>query len=223
MIELNGVEKFYIGDTYKVHALKNVNLQINEGEYISIMGKSGSGKTTLLNVLGFLDVPSEGNVVFKNKDLNLTVDNLYKYRKQHIGFVFQHFALINQCTVYENIEMPLLARNYPLRLRKKLVDMQLKRLGIAELSRKYPGQISGGQKQRVAIARALVCNPDILLADEPTGALDFETAKEIIKIFEEINKKGKTIVIVTHDEDIAANAKRHIIIEDGEIVQDSVG
>lgn len=221
MIKLENLNKYYVGDTYKIHALDNVSLSVEDGEYIAIMGKSGSGKTTLLNILGFLDVPTDGSFMFLDTDVSkLTPAKLWKYRKNYIGFVFQHFVLINHCTVYENVVLPLNAAGVSKRECKKRVYEQLENLGIYDLKDKYPGQISGGQKQRVAIARALVGNPRIILADEPTGALDRNTSEELMDVFDRIHKGGKTIIMVTHDINVAERTDRIVTIEDAKIVSD---
>lgn len=221
MIRLENINKIYRGDMYSIQALENVSLSVNEGEYIAIMGRSGSGKTTLLNIMGFLDVPTEGKFFFMDEDVsNLSSKQLWKHRRNHIGFVFQHFVLINHCTVYENVALPLNARGLSSKECRKKVCAQLEQLGILDLKDKYPGQISGGQKQRVAIARALVGNPKLILADEPTGALDYNTGLELMSIFEQIHKSGKTIILVTHDKNIAQHTERLITIEDTKLVED---
>lgn len=221
MIQLNEVNKYYIGDTYKVHALDSVSFSISEGEFVSVMGRSGSGKTTLLNILGFLDVPSSGEFLFLDQDVSkLSQKELWRFRRDYIGFVFQHFALINHCTVMENAALPLEATGVKRKERSHRVCDVLDMLGILDLKDKYPGRISGGQRQRVAIARALVCNPKIILADEPTGALDQNTGSELLDILAEVNKMGKTIVLVTHDEKIAQRTKRIITIDTGRVVSD---
>lgn len=221
MIQLNEVNKYYIGDTYKVHALDSVSFSISEGEFVSVMGRSGSGKTTLLNILGFLDVPSSGKFLFLDQDVSkLGQKELWRFRRDYIGFVFQHFALINHCTVMENAALPLEATGVKRKERSHRVCDVLDMLGILDLKDKYPGRISGGQRQRVAIARALVCNPKIILADEPTGALDQNTGSELLDILAEVNKMGKTIVLVTHDEKIAQRTKRIITIDTGRVVSD---
>lgn len=219
MIQLENINKLYEGDAYSIKALEDISLSVREGEYVSIMGRSGSGKTTLLNILGFLDVPTDGTFLFNGEDVStLSPGQLWKYRKNHIGFIFQHFALMNHYTVYENVALPLNARGISARECKKRVNAQLEQLGISDLSDKYPGQISGGQKQRVAVARALVGNPELILADEPTGALDYNTGMELMDIFEQIHKTGKTIIMVTHDKNLARRTERIITIEDAKIV-----
>ena len=209
MIHLKNVGRIYEGDTYRIAALENINLNVNEGEFISIMGRSGSGKTTLLNLIGFLDTPTDGQYSFDGKDVsNITVSKLWKYRRKNIGFVFQNFALIDTNTVYENVILPLQAVSMP--------------HGMSDIKNKYPSQISGGQKQRTAIARALANDPRIILADEPTGALDTETGDAIIELFRDINQKGKTIIIVTHDDKVAEKTRRRVRLEKGQIVEDVV-
>lgn len=221
MIRLENINKLYEGDTYKIQALQDITLTIGEGEFVSIMGRSGSGKTTLLNILGFLDTATSGTFLFGGKDVShISGKNLWWYRRENIGFVFQNFALIDHNTVLENVILPLQAMNVSRREAVKKADRLLDRMGIAEMKHKYPSQISGGQKQRVAIARALVADPKIILADEPTGALDADTAEEIMQIFQEIHAQGKTVVIVTHDDKIAAKTNRLIRLEKGTIVED---
>lgn len=221
MIRLENINKLYEGDTYKIQALQGITLTIGEGEFVSIMGRSGSGKTTLLNIIGFLDTATSGTFLFGGKDVShISGKNLWRYRRENIGFVFQNFALIDHNTVLENVILPLQAMNVSRREAVKKADRLLDRMGIAEMKHKYPSQISGGQKQRVAIARALVADPKIILADEPTGALDADTAEEIMQIFQEIYAQGKTVVIVTHDDKIAAKTNRLIRLEKGTIVED---
>lgn len=221
MIRLENINKLYEGDTYKIQALQGITLTIGEGEFVSIMGRSGSGKTTLLNIIGFLDTATSGTFLFGGKDVShISSKNLWRYRRENIGFVFQNFALIDHNTVLENVILPLQAMNVSRREAVKRADRLLDRMGIAEMKHKYPSQISGGQKQRVAIARALVADPKIILADEPTGALDADTAEEIMQIFQEIHAQGKTVVIVTHDDKIAAKTNRLIRLEKGTIVED---
>lgn len=221
MIRLENINKLYEGDTYKIQALRDITLTIGEGEFVSIMGRSGSGKTTLLNIIGFLDTATSGTFLFGGKDVShISGKNLWRYRRENIGFVFQNFALIDHNTVLENVILPLQAMNVSRREAVKKADRLLDRMGIAEMKHKYPSQISGGQKQRVAIARALVADPKIILADEPTGALDADTAEEIMQIFQEIHAQGKTVVIVTHDDKIAAKTNRLIRLEKGTIVED---
>jgi putative ABC transport system ATP-binding protein len=221
MISLKDVSKSYKGDTYKIQALDSVTFNIDEGEFVSVMGRSGSGKTTLLNILGFLDKPDGGTITFMGEDVSdVSGTALWKYRKKYIGFVFQNFALINHCTVYENVVLPLEALGKGKRECRMRVTEALEKLNIGHLVNKYPRQISGGEKQRVAIARALVDESRLILADEPTGALDSGTAAEIMDIFQQINNMGKTIIVVTHDDDIAARTRRKISLENGRIAAD---
>lgn len=221
MISLSNICKVYTGDTYKITALENITIDIHDGDFVSIMGRSGSGKTTLLNILGFLDKPTSGKFIYDDMDVSdLSMKKMWKLRRENIGFVFQNFALIENNTVFENTILPLQAVNVPRKQAIKMTNEILTSLGIYDLKKKYPGQISGGQKQRVAIARALIANPKMILADEPTGALDSETGNEIMDIFKEINKEGKTVVIVTHDEKISAKTKRRIRLEESKIVED---
>ena len=223
MIKIRNMDKYYKGDTYKVQALKKISLDIEEGEDLSIMGRSGSGKTTLLNILGFLDTPTSGSFEFLGEEVsNLSVKKLWEYRKNNVAFVFQHFALMNQKTVFDNVALPLCAKGVSRKKAKSLVEEQLEKLGIKDLEYKYPTQISGGQKQRVAIARALVAKAKLLLADEPTGALDYGTGQELMEIFHEIHKQGTTIVLVTHDRNIAEQTNRIVTIQDSEIVDDEI-
>ncbi|MDE5777984.1 MAG: ABC transporter ATP-binding protein [Lachnospiraceae bacterium] len=221
MIKLTNVNKLYKGETYSIKALDDISLSVSEGEFLSVMRRSGSGKTTLLNLLGFLDVLTEGEFMFMGEDVSrLSPRQLWKYRKNHIGFIFQHFALIDHCTVYENVALPLNAGGISKKECKKRACESLEQLGISDLKDKYPGQISGGQKQRVAIARALVGRPKLILADEPTGALDYNTGLELMDIFEQIHKTGKTIIMVTHDKNIAQCTERIITIEDAKLISD---
>lgn len=221
MIKLENISKIYKGDTYEIKALDDVSLKINKGDFLSIMGRSGSGKTTLLNIIGFLSSFNDGKFYFKDEDVsNLKIKRMWKYRRDNIGFIFQNFALIDHLTVFENISIPLEGQGVRRKKRKEIIDDMLKKMGIEELSNKYPGQISGGQRQRVAIARALVTDNDLILADEPTGALDSSTAKDIMDVLTQINKKGKTVVVVTHDRTIAEMTNRIVTLEDGKIVSD---
>lgn len=216
MIKLVNVTKDYTSGGSCTHALRGINLEIDRGEFIAIMGTSGSGKSTLLHILGGMDNLTGGKYLFEDQvisDYNFT--KLQQFRKKYISFVFQNFALMNKYTVYENVEMPLLARK--VKNRRKIITEQLEKMGIADLQKKLPTQLSGGQQQRCAIARALAANTPVLLADEPTGALDKKTSAEMMDCFEEISRE-KTIVLITHDPDIAARCRRVVRIEDGVIV-----
>lgn len=223
MIQLEHINKTYRGATYEITALKEINLKIEKGEFISIMGKSGSGKSTLLNILGLVDTADSGSYYLEGQKIEeQNKRKIVELRTQHISFVFQHFALINELTVFENIEIPLIPRKVPGKKRKEKIVGLADKLGISDLLKKKPGEISGGQKQRVAIARALISGCDIILADEPTGALDSKTGEDIMQIFDQLHREGKTIVVVTHDIAVANHANRMIILEDGDIVKDSL-
>ncbi len=216
IIELKNINKTYGKGESATVALTDVNLKIQEGEFWAIMGPSGSGKSTLLNILGCMDVPSSGDYLLKGKKLSQSTPNqLSRIRNQTVSFIFQQFALLNDYNIYDNIELPLLCQKLSKKERKDRVQYYMERLGIQSLARKKPTQISGGQQQRVAIARALVTKADIILADEPTGALDQKTGQELMALLCEINKEGKTILLVTHDEKVASVAKKQIHIQDG--------
>lgn len=218
MIILKNINKTYGSGENATHALRDVSLEIAEGEMIAIMGTSGSGKSTLLNILGCMDQFDSGEYLYRDMEVHkLSNQQLHQFRKAHVGFVFQHFALMNQYTVYENVELPLSIQNIPKKERKERVYEALTRMGIRELARKMPAKISGGQQQRCAIARALASGNELILADEPTGALDINTGNEIMNILEDLNKQGKTIVIVTHNPEIAARTQRVLHMEDGKI------
>lgn len=218
MITLKNISKIYKGDLYETIALQNISLNIEQGDFLAITGESGSGKTTLLNIIGGMDTADEGEYYLydisvhncKPKDLDLI-------RKKYIGFIFQHFALMDEYNIYENIEAPLLARNIGRRERKERVKEVVKKLGIEELLDKYPSQISGGQKQKAAFARVLVTECPIILADEPTGALDEKNTENVMQQFVELNKEGKTVIIITHDPNVVDYADRVIEIKDGKI------
>ena len=216
MISLDNVSKIYGSGINKTEALKGITIKVNKGEMVAIIGKSGSGKTTLLNILGGMDTATSGKYVFGNTVVsNLKKDKLDMFRRENVSFVFQNFALMNEYTVYENIELPLIAKKINKKERKKVIKEVLELMKISELSNKLPSKISGGQQQRCAIARAIASGNDLILADEPTGALDKVTGNMIIDYLAEINKEGKTLIIVTHDESIAARCDRIIRIEDG--------
>lgn len=220
MIKLINVSKIYGKDDAKVPALSNVSLTIEDGEMVAIMGSSGSGKTTLLNIIGGMDRVTEGDYYYNDLHVSALSDSkLDEFRQSKIGFVFQQFALIKDYTIFENTEIPLRAANMPKKSRKAAVKNILKRVGIEEYAGKLPAKLSGGQQQRAAIARALVSGAGLILADEPTGALDQKTGEEIMNIFAELNKNGTTVIIVTHDPKVASYAKRIIKIEDGRVAE----
>ncbi|MDD6071566.1 MAG: ABC transporter ATP-binding protein [Clostridiales bacterium] len=221
MIRLEKITKTYTTGGVDTYALKEVNLEVQRGEYLAIMGKSGSGKSTLLNILGGMDTMTSGEYWFGDIAVHkLSRRELHQFRKKQVSFVFQQFALMNRYTVYENVELPLLIRGMKKKERKKVVMEKLDMLGIAELSKKLPIHISGGQQQCCAVARALAAGNELFLADEPTGALDQENSLEMMEIFDKINKQGKTIIMITHDEDIAGRAKRLVRIHDGYLLQE---
>ena len=218
MIKLEGIHKYYGVGEGRVKALENVSLEIERGELVAVIGMSGSGKTTLLNILGCMDEPTEGKYYYDDVDVTeLTSHQKDMFRKKHIGFVFQDFALLPQYTVYENIELPLIASNVKRTERKRLITDILRQLGIEDQRDKLITKLSGGQKQRCAIARAIVNGSELLLADEPTGALDTKNGEKIMEIFKELNSAGKTVIIITHDMKVAGAFKRVIEIQDGSI------
>ena len=228
IIEITNLTKEYIYDKNITYALKDINLSINKGEMVAIMGPSGAGKTTLLNVLGCLDKQSKGNYLLDGKDIkDLSKRELAQIRNEKFGFVFQQFALIPEYTVFENLELPILYGNnfkkINARIRKKtrleIIKNGLKDVGLSEHLYKKPNQLSGGQQQRVAIARALVAKPSIIFADEPTGALDQKTGTEIMELLKDVNKQGKTIIIVTHDLKVASYCERIVNVIDGELIE----
>ena len=213
-IELKDITKEYRSDEIITPALKNISLKIGTGEFVAIMGASGSGKTTLLNIIGCMDVPTSGTYLLDKEK------RLSSIRGKKISFVFQNFALIGDYTVFENVEIPLIKQPLSKAERKKKVLSALELVGISNLAKKKPSNISGGQKQRVAIARAIVCGAETILADEPTGALDSKTGNEIMRVFSDLNNMGKTIILITHDKNVASYAKRLITIQDGRILSD---
>lgn len=220
MITLKNVSKVYTMGEEQIHALDSVSLNIAEGEFVSVIGPSGSGKSTLMNILGALDVPDEGEYHLNNIDVNNATDtDLAKIRNQNIGFVFQNFNLLSKLTALENVEVPLMYKGMSSKKARDLAYKYLEKVGLKGREKHLPSQLSGGQQQRVAIARALVCEPQIILADEPTGALDSKTGIEIIEILEKLNKNGQTIILITHDPRIADMAHRKIAISDGKIVE----
>ena len=221
LIKLEKISKIYKMGNTSVKAVDGIDLEIKEGEFLGIMGASGSGKSTLMNILGILDTPSEGKYLLKGKDvssLNDTEASLI--RNKEIGFVFQTFNLIKGLTAFENVETPLIYAGIPKKRRKEIVEYYLEKMGIADRMNHKPNQLSGGQRQRVAIARALVNEPSIILADEPTGNLDSKTTNEIIELFHKIHSEGKTIVLVTHEQEIGKETERTIVLRDGKIVKE---
>lgn len=218
IIDLKNVNKSYPG-VVPLHVLKDVNLQIDKGELVSIMGSSGSGKSTLLNILGILDTYDSGEYHLDGTLIrDLSENRAADLRNYLIGFVFQSFNLISYKNAVENVALPLFYRGIPRRKRNALAMEQLERMGMADRATHLPGELSGGQKQRVAIARALITNPSLILADEPTGALDSATSREVMQVFRDLNAEGRTIVIVTHDPAVGEQTNRIIRISDGRII-----
>lgn len=218
LIEIKNLYKNYIMGELEVPALKDINLQIQKNEYLAIMGPSGSGKSTLMNILGCLDTPTQGEYIFNKSDVSqLNDDELSAMRNREIGFIFQNFNLLPRLNALQNVEMPLIYSGIKKQERKERSIEALARVGLTERMHHKPGELSGGQRQRVAIARALVSKPGILLADEPTGALDSKTGEEIMQLFYDLHKEGNTIILITHEQEIADHAHRTIHIKDGMI------
>ena len=222
ILETKGLSKTYVMGDIQVHALRHVDLKIKRGNFIAIMGASGSGKTTFMNLLGCLDKPSAGSYVLDGVPVHEMNDaQLTSIRNQKIGYVFQNFYLLSRTTALENAELPLLySRDCNLHQRREKAMKALETVGIADRAKHFPNQLSGGQQQRVAIARAIVNDPSFILADEPTGNLDTRTSIEVMAVFQELHAQGKTVVLVTHEHDIAQYAHRHITFRDGKIISD---
>lgn len=222
MIDLIDVFKIYkIGDT-EIRALDGINLHIDKNEFVAIVGQSGSGKSTCMNMIGCLDIPTSGQYIINGKDASkLKEDELAELRNLTLGFIFQQYNLISKLNVFENVELPLIYRGVEKNKRKKMVEESLERVGLTGRMLNMPSQLSGGQQQRVSIARALSGNPPVILADEPTGALDSKTGAEVLQLLKEINKEGNTIILITHDNSIAHQAKRIVRLHDGQIIEDT--
>ncbi|MBC6002562.1 ABC transporter ATP-binding protein [Paraclostridium tenue] len=221
VIQLKGIQKYYKVGKEKLHVLKSINLSIKQGEFVMIMGKSGSGKTTLLNILGFLDKFDEGSYLFQGEDVtNLSENKRSIFRNTNIGFVFQQFNLVETLNIYQNVELPMIYNNkYSKEERKERIEKNLELVGLLDKTKQRPLQLSGGQQQRIAIARALVNDPQIIFADEPTGALDSDTGIEIMNLLKKLNNQGKTIIMVTHDADLTEYATKLIKLKDGVIIE----
>lgn len=221
MISLKNVRKSFIMGDEEINALDNINFNVEKGEYVSIIGPSGSGKSTLMNILGLLDVPNEGEYILDGLDTsNLTDASLARLRNMKIGFVFQSFNLLSKLTAWENVQVPLIYQGKTGKESKRIAYEYLEKVGLRGRENHLPKQLSGGQQQRVAIARALCCNPEIILADEPTGALDSKTGTEIIEMLKKLNESGQTIILITHDNNIAEKAKRIVRISDGKLYEE---
>jgi putative ABC transport system ATP-binding protein len=221
MITLENIQRIFLVGDQQVHALRDINLHIKPGEYVSIMGPSGSGKSTLLNLLGLLDHANSGTYRLAGKDITSLSDGQHaQLRRERIGFVFQFFHLIPRLTAAQNIELPLTLSGIPPEQRHQRAHDALAAIGIADRADHRPDQLSGGQRQRVAIARATIMNPDLILADEPTGNLDRASGHEVVEILEALNQNGKTLLIVTHDPELGARSRRLLHMVDGEIVSD---
>lgn len=223
MISLTDIVKRYKMGEDEFKALDGVDLTIERNEYVALIGPSGSGKSTLMNLLGCLDTPSEGKYILNGRDTSTMNDNeLAKVRNQEIGFIFQSFHLLPRMSVLQNVMQPLVYRGIASAERAKMATQALDKVGLSHRMGHRPNQLSGGQRQRVAVARALVGNPSILLADEPTGNLDSKTSAEIMNLFDELHQQGQTVIVVTHEPDIAAHCHRTVRVSDGKIVQDSI-
>jgi putative ABC transport system ATP-binding protein len=221
LIETHDLWKTYTMGDEEIHALRGVSIQIEKGEYVAIMGPSGSGKSTLMNLIGCLDTPSKGTYLLNGKEVSTMNDNeLARIRNEEIGFVFQTFNLLPRATALHNVELPLVYAGVPSKERLERAKLSLEKVELGQRMAHKPNELSGGQRQRVAIARALVNNPSILLADEPTGNLDSKTGVEIMALFARLHEAGNTIVLVTHEADVAAYAKRQILIRDGQVEKD---
>lgn len=222
MIELNKLSKTYRSNSVETVALNNVSIAIQQGEFVSIMGPSGCGKSTLLNLMGMLDNPTDGSYTFNGTNVfSLKEADRVALRKENIGFVFQSFNLIDELTVAENVELPLVYLKRPSSERKKLVAEMLERMGMMHRAQHFPGELSGGQQQRVAVARAVISNPKVILADEPTGNLDSVHGNEVMELLSELNNQGTTIVMVTHSSHDASYSKRVIRLMDGEVISEN--
>jgi putative ABC transport system ATP-binding protein len=221
LIEARGLSKTYVMGDQTVHALRDVTLEIAEGDFVAIMGASGSGKSTLMNILGCLDQPSTGVYILAGEEVEvMSQDQLASIRNRRIGFVFQQFNLLPRTSALENVELPMVYAGVRVAQRRAKAAAALERVGLGQRGGHTPSELSGGQQQRVAIARALVNDPQLILADEPTGALDSQTSEDIMRLLTQLNSQGMTVVIVTHEADIATWARRKLVFKDGMIVED---
>lgn len=221
MIELKDKYKIYSDGDSEIRALDGISLHVNKGEFVCIVGSSGSGKSTCMNIIGCLDIPTRGEYFLNGTDVSTMDENqLAHVRNKELGFIFQQYNLIPKLSVLENVELPLLYKGVKSHERTELAIAALRRVGLADRAHKYPTQLSGGQQQRVSIARALAGDPPVILADEPTGALDSKTGKEVLEFLKQLNAEGTTIVLITHDNSIADRIKRVVRIQDGQIISD---
>lgn len=219
IIELRDVWKTYQVGKNEINALRGLNLKVKSGEFLSVLGPSGSGKSTAMNMIGSLDVPTKGKVFLDNNDISsLTESQLANIRGRKIGFIFQQFNLVNTLTAEENVMLPMIFQGVPTEKRKKRAEELLKQVDLGDRAKNKPTELSGGQKQRVAIARALSNDPEVILADEPTGNLDSKTGLNVVDFLKDLNKKGRTIIVVTHDQEVASQAERKEYLKDGVIV-----
>ena len=220
LLEMRGINKFYPMGEEMAHILKDIDLTVKKGEYLSVLGPSGSGKSTLMNIIGCLDTATSGTYTLAGREINeLTEGELAAIRSMEVGFVFQNSQLLPRLSARKNVELPLIYAGVPPRERRRRAREMLEKVGLSDRMDHYPNQLSGGQQQRVAIARAMVGNPSLLLADEPTGALDQKTGRQVMALFQELNREGHTIVMITHDPNIAAYARRCVHIIDGELTE----
>ena len=218
--EMRNINKFYPMGDEQAHILKDVNLSLEQGEYLSVLGPSGSGKSTLMNIIGCLDVPTTGRYILQGREIEDLMENeLAAIRSREIGFIFQNSQLLPRLTARKNVELPLIYAGVSPRERRRRAAQMLERVGLEDRMDHFPNQLSGGQQQRVAIARALVGNPSLLLADEPTGALDQKTGRQVMGLFQELHDEGRTIIMITHDMHIAGYARRVVHIIDGELTE----
>ncbi len=223
LVDLRNIYKIYGEGESEIHALDGMSLEVREHEFVAIVGASGSGKSTCMNIIGCLDTPTSGEYFLNGTDVStMNEKELAHIRNREIGFIFQQYNLIPKLTVLENVELPLIYRGISASERKKKAREALKRVGLSNRENKFPNQLSGGQQQRVSIARALAGNPPVILADEPTGALDSKTGREVLEFLKELNRDGTTIILITHDNGIAEQTKRIVRISDGKIISDEV-
>ena len=223
LIEVRDVYKIYNPGENQVNALDGVSITIDEGEFVAIIGQSGSGKSTLMNMLGLLDTPTHGEYYINGKLVDdLTDDQMSVIRNEEIGFIFQGFNLISSLSALENVELPLVYRGMPKQERREISQQALERVGLGSRIHHLPAEMSGGQQQRVAVARAIAANPPVILADEPTGNLDTKSTKEVMAILHELKDEGRTVIVITHDNEIAEEAERVIRIRDGKVVEDYI-